>query len=305
MRINIALTGILLGSGIIIFLPHNAHAQMQQGYADGKPDVTIDRSVLQDLKDYQPPPMFENPAPEAVAVPPPAQQTISKTSKQVNPKERLTIIDPRAPKKESGKKESVTSAKTNKKKSADPIRAVPLRPVEKADLLPSLPPTMPSDAVPAKPSAGDRLMDAALTRHIETDETAIKEKLATEPQRSTTAPPPSSRTINNPIDHKIGKNTLVFSRGENNVSDKMKATLREQILPALKKTPESRIQILSFASAPDSNESTARRIALSRALAVRDELKTLKVDLSRIDIRAMPSQGSIPPDKIDIVPLPE
>ena len=41
-------------------LSPNAHAQMPQGYTDEKPNVTIDRSVLQDLKDYEPPPMFGN-----------------------------------------------------------------------------------------------------------------------------------------------------------------------------------------------------------------------------------------------------
>ena len=149
-------------------------------------------------------------------------------------------------------------------------------------------------------------MDAALTRHIETDESAIKEKLAATiaaPKAKTKTP--TSKLINVPIEQKTSKNTLVFARGDSEISERMKATLSGNILPVLKKSPESRIQILSFASAPDSNESTARRIALSRALAVRDELKALKVDLSRIDIRAMPSQGSIPPDKIDIVLLPE
>ncbi len=50
----------------IMFLPLTvslaafAQVQVQEGYADNyvSPDVQVDRSVLEDLKGYQPPPMF-------------------------------------------------------------------------------------------------------------------------------------------------------------------------------------------------------------------------------------------------------
>ncbi|HNQ91790.1 MAG TPA: OmpA family protein [Alphaproteobacteria bacterium] len=43
----------------------------------GKADVEVNRSVLQELDNYQPPPMFAAPPSERVAIPPPAQQQLT------------------------------------------------------------------------------------------------------------------------------------------------------------------------------------------------------------------------------------
>lgn len=443
----VALLGVLLST--------SAHAQMQQGYANGKPDVTVDRSVLQDLKGYQPPPMFgadlmpptsnriapaqaaevqksvevtptTNPAPAAVAVPsaptltaPNAEDLLNhptqnfhvlternasmttpnepvdspdgpllplpddeyssavkekaakakaeklvkkgvvkkadkketkKDDKKKSDKKKTDVkkdepkkepvvepVKPTAePKKEATKagivakdedaKEDITSEapkmiKPNpnayRPQAPQSMPAVPPIKVEKNALppisnsaLPSLPPTTDTTEAITKPTPGLRMMDAALERQMESDKTKIKEQIAATDIKS--VPPGTEKVeINKPEPSqkktsgvKLSEKTLVFSSNDMDVSDKLKSQIKKQILPEIEKDTTSRIQIISFATAPDKTENSARRISLARSLAVRDYLKSLKVDTSRIDVRALASDGnSVPPDKVDIVLL--
>lgn len=387
MRITIALTGLLWGWGIMTSLSPNAHAQMPQGYADEKPHVTIDRSVLEDLKDYEPPPMFGGdlmppvtnrvdtsrdelpsikmtaPKPEAL----PAKDPNKDPNKELNkdpkvedllnhptenfhvhtersapspgaplPSHPVTVLPkknslsenngPLLPlpedrplrlkppgqtksnlekKEKSGEKskENHSSGKDYKPKTTQTMPAVPPIKVEKAALLPILPPInlppVPQTATQVeKPSPGLRMIDAALEQQIESDETRIKEKLINPSDRHKPTPPILS----------TDSKTLVFKTEDFDLSEKAKSQIKNKILPSLQKVfqsdSKSRIQIISFAGSPDQTESSARRISLSRALAVRDYLKTLNFDLSRVDIRALASErDATHPDKIDLVLL--
>lgn len=378
----------LLGFGVA--LPTLTHAQMQQGYSTDRPDVTVDRSVLEDLKGYQPPPMFgapetrpepqpikkveivepqkEIPKPTAPSLTSPNAEELLKqpiknhhvlterntsmtapTSADDNlsgpllplpgdlivPKQKQATktdkkVDKKAVEKQVKKEpiKSVPPAKETKTKSiaipviepvpmpkvkppvnayrpksSQTMPAIPSIKVEKNELaplsanspLPVLPPTTDDKTVIEKPSIGLRMMDAALERQMENDPDKIKEQLAetkvkTQPQ-------------NKPV-QKIPKNTLVFKDGEVTLPKNMEGQIRSNILPDLTKNKTAKIQILSFATSPDKNEDNARRIALSRALEVRDFLKTSKIDISRVDVKALVSDGnSVPPNKIDIVIL--
>ncbi|MBL8640879.1 MAG: OmpA family protein [Alphaproteobacteria bacterium] len=364
-------------------LSPNAHAQMPQGYTDEKPNVTIDRSVLQDLKDYEPPPMFGNdlmppvtnrvdtsrdelpsikmtaPKPEALPAKDP-NKALNKDPKvedllnhptenfhvhternaaspaALHPSHPVTVLPkknslpqndgpllplPEDPplrlkppeqkksnlekKEKSGEKskENHSSGKDYKPKTTQTMPAVPPIKVEKAALLPILPPInlppVPQTATQVeKPSPGLRMIDAALEQQIESDETRIKEKLINPSDRHKPTPPILS----------TDSKTLVFKTEDFDLSEKAKSQIKNKILPSLQKVfqsdSKSRIQIISFAGSPDQTESSARRISLSRALAVRDYLKTLNFDLSRVDIRALASErDATHPDKIDLVLL--
>lgn len=87
------------------------------------------------------------------------------------------------------------------------------------------------------------------------------------------------------------------------LTDKIETQIRKSILPEITNDLNARIQVLSFATSPDKSESTARRISLTRALSVRDYLKKMNIDVSRIDVRALVSDNSKPPDRVDIVLL--
>lgn len=358
-------------------IPLTAYAQIQQGYAGESttPDVQVDRSVLEDLKGYQPPPMFETqqleqpvlkaapplaptlttpkaedilshpvenhhvlteqkpqltaPAPAPISVAPvavPAKEKTSPVKKKNDPKQikNSTKITPENKPKPSSIKKSDAPEPTDKKitptgkyrpQTAKTMPAVPSIAVEKSVLppvtspaLPALPPTTDAMTERKKPSIGERLMDAALQRHIETDDTKIKETLEAKPIKSVKSVTPSPEIKKAEPTTSPSNHSLAFKNGQTSLSKDLETQLKTDILPLLIKNSDARIQILSFASPTDGTESSARRISLSRALAVRDYMLAQKIQPERIDVRALANQGANPnapssTDRIDIVLL--
>jgi outer membrane protein OmpA-like peptidoglycan-associated protein len=355
---------IIIGLCAAYTLP--ANAQMQQGYAGDAPQVQVDRSVLEDLKGYEPPPMFAAPSsdpiietPQKIAPPetpilttPKAEdilshpventQVITEQRPQLtvpdgsnpllpmpviddednenanqplpthkpkllaqtkNSKETLTIIEPEKnyPVSKTTRiiatpvqKIPAAAHDAYRPKTAKTMPAVPPVPVEKA-ALPSLPPTTDNMKEHSKPTIGERMMDAALESHIESNPEKIKEKLKIAPAKTKPAA----------AEKPSGTDSLIFSSGETNLSDALKMKIQKSILPRImNRDSGARIQILSFATSTDGSESSSRRIALSRALTVRDYLLERKIDPSRIDVRALAGQkGDKTSDRVDIVLL--
>ncbi len=77
------------------------------------------------------------------------------------------------------------------------------------------------------------------------------------------------------------------------------------LVAALRRDEGARIQLLAYAGASGGSASTARRLSLSRALAVRGYLIENGVRSTRIDVRALGDnvdEGS--PERVDVVALP-
>ncbi|MBI1777249.1 MAG: OmpA family protein [Proteobacteria bacterium] len=77
----------------------------------------------------------------------------------------------------------------------------------------------------------------------------------------------------------------------------------KQLAERLKSNESLRLQLLAFASGTPETASQARRLSLSRALAVRSYLIEQGVRSTRIDVRALGSrtaEGSSP-DRVDLV----
>lgn len=357
---------------------HQSYAQIQQGYADESPtpDVQVDRSVLEDLKGYQPPPMFatqpsdtvvipDAPALQAAPLPTPVLTTpkaedilshpienhhvLTEQHPQLtapvapavtqpvdepllpipedkpNPKKdnKKEVVKKSEPKKES-KKETVkpvvktpekSPEKSSEKKSAyhpqtpKTMPAVPSIKVEKNELppihssaLPDLPPTTDNMMEHRKATIGERMMDAALERHIEKDDEKIKETLQKTPVKN--MPKPSEKKPKEDTKDKTN-HSLMFKNGQTTLDKNLESQLKKEIIPFLMKNNDGRIQILSFASATDGTESSARRTSLSRALAVRDFMLGQKIPPERIDVRALANQAGATSatDRIDVVLL--
>ena len=67
---------------------------------------------------------------------------------------------------------------------------------------------------------------------------------------------------------------------------------------------ENRVQLRAYADGPDDRPSTARRLSLSRALAVRSSLIEAGLRSTRIDVRALGSPGDGGPiDRVDVILL--
>ena len=93
---------------------------------------------------------------------------------------------------------------------------------------------------------------------------------------------------------------LNFSTTQIALSDADKAAL-DKIVAASAADEETRIEVLAYAENVPDDPSKARRMSLSRALAVRSHLIDGGVRSTRIDVRALGDEyGSGPHDRVDV-----
>ncbi len=95
---------------------------------------------------------------------------------------------------------------------------------------------------------------------------------------------------------------VLFQDGSAELSDDAKRRL-SAVATALQENPTGRIQLLAYATASSDGASRARRLSLSRALAVRAYLIEQGVRSTRMDVRALGDKiGDGPADRVDIRP---
>jgi outer membrane protein OmpA-like peptidoglycan-associated protein len=94
--------------------------------------------------------------------------------------------------------------------------------------------------------------------------------------------------------------TIPFAAGSPDLNDQGKATLAT-VLDTLKSDATARLQIQAFASGGDDQGGQARRLSLSRALAVRGQLIEQGIAATRMDVRALGRTNDGPPDRVDIL----
>lgn len=126
------------------------------------------------------------------------------------------------------------------------------------------------------------------------------EVAATTPAKET-PPPPKPRptapvTAGQPM-------TVLFSPGDAQLSDEFAGALN-QIADQIKDDERARLQLKAFAAGGSTSPSAARRLSLSRALAVRSFLIEAGLSSTKIDVRALGAKyESGPPDRVDVVVL--
>ncbi len=94
--------------------------------------------------------------------------------------------------------------------------------------------------------------------------------------------------------------TIAFAAGSPELNDQGKAALGP-VLETLKSDSAARLQIQAFASGGDDQGGQARRLSLSRALAVRGQLIEQGIAATRMDVRALGRTNDGPPDRVDIL----
>lgn len=94
--------------------------------------------------------------------------------------------------------------------------------------------------------------------------------------------------------------TIPFAAGSPDLNDQGKAALGA-VLDALKSDSAARLQIQAFASGGDDQGGQARRLSLSRALAVRGQLIEQGIAATRMDVRALGRTNDGAPDRVDIL----
>lgn len=97
---------------------------------------------------------------------------------------------------------------------------------------------------------------------------------------------------------------VLFAAGASDVPDAAKGALKT-IAQRLAANGEARLQLMAYAAGGADEANQARRLSLSRALAVRTYLMEQGVRSSRMDVRALGNHldGSDPPDRVDIMML--
>jgi outer membrane protein OmpA-like peptidoglycan-associated protein len=114
--------------------------------------------------------------------------------------------------------------------------------------------------------------------------------------REVAALPPAAAAID------LDKPTAVeFAAGAATLNDRAKGTMAA-VADALLKNPKLRLQIVAYAMGGDDSASQARRLSLSRALAVRSHLIDQGVRSTRMDVRALGNKFEKEPgDRVDLI----
>lgn len=92
-----------------------------------------------------------------------------------------------------------------------------------------------------------------------------------------------------------------FAAGGADLPETARTTL-DRAVAEMKRDENSRLQLIAYASGGDEAGSQARRLSLSRALAVRSYLIDQGVRSTRVDVRALGNKvPEGPPDRVDVM----
>lgn len=113
---------------------------------------------------------------------------------------------------------------------------------------------------------------------------------------------PATPSVNNlPAVPTLSDLTLVFTQTQNDLDPAMQQKL-DGIAAHLAQAIDSRLQVRAYAMGEDGTKASARRISLSRALAVRSYLMDKGVKPVRVDVRALGTDTDREPiDRVDLV----
>ena len=153
------------------------------------------------------------------------------------------------------------------------------------------------DAVPLQDMMGQKTSPIGKAQLVET----IREISASREPSSTATTPQAPRSppenVQTPQFLTLSYNSGMLQPNPTNL-----AVLQGKVLPLLKNNPRWRMQIQAFASPQGKELISARRISLSRALALRSWLLAHGVEPQRLDLRALGLQSDRNPlDRIDLV----
>ncbi len=117
-----------------------------------------------------------------------------------------------------------------------------------------------------------------------------------------TAPAPPVQTASAPpVSGQEPSFRVLFDNGSAKISDAARGPL-EELSNKMKESEDLRVQLLAYAGGTSETASQARRLSLSRALAVRSFLIGQGVRSTRMDVRALGNKAeSGPADRVDAV----
>jgi len=128
---------------------------------------------------------------------------------------------------------------------------------------------------------------------------AVKDSIAPAPvlQDSSLTNPDISGGTHMSLDPTIS--TILFTRGSGTIDSQVITTL-DKLSAVLTANPDVRITLIAYADSESSTPRDARRLSLTRALAVRDYLGNKGISDSRIDVRAEGANTTGYVDRVDV-----
>ena len=278
------------------------------GRNSGKPSVTVDLSVLDELGPAPTVPqilMQRPPAPPAMRPGTPRAQAKLKPPGASN---AAKSKKPASAAKSAKKPQAKTAAKTSAPPPRPQIASVAPTPPPVTALPVPMPPPMVTEAQPAAPPPLASVAPSALAppaapalppAPMPTPTPALQAAApapAAPPQQLAAVPPPGASVSG-------GKTVqLAFGESASQLDDKAKRDL-DVLVRTIDSDEGTRLQLTAYASAPGAdNASQARRLSLSRALAVRSYLIEKGVKSTRIDVRALGNKNEGgPADRVDVL----
>ncbi len=296
------------------------------------PEIEVDFQALEQLENYQPPPMFEVPDSgseeqdmqdkipaifirEVPAIPPGNPSNLNNQRMEYAPA-APTAIFAKAPKPKIKPKITTYHTATKRMPHIRRIAKTPPLPPHRPKTLhasesfirqaraqygqasarPSLIEDVPSDdpleAQLSSLNAQDILIQI-------TDESLEKIPTVLDISQKLPENKPTEDVSLNALDlKKENENayiSLAYQPGIATLTAEIRASLKAQLIEHLKRDPSLRVEIRSFASSQEIGQSAARRISLARALDIRSFLIEHEIISQRIDIRPLGSKTTTTP----------
>lgn len=306
-----------VAAGLALALTMPAAAQTPRS-AD--PSVSVDWSVLEGLgpRPTVPGALLSRPGDPNYGRVPPSEPVVLTPPRKAAPAARARTPAPaRAAAPKAAPSRNAAARSTPAPKVATPAAATPRTPPIVAPppprvAAPSPPPPAPTPqppqrvVVPAPAPASSPATAAA------TPPPAPRQAASPPPPAAAAVPPPPPPPAAAPPSRapapvaalppaQTGDGNWRFAFAANDAGLSAEARLRlDRLAETMNRDAENRLQLLAYASGDAENASQARRLSLSRALAVRSYLIEKGVRSARIDVRALGNRNEGgPPDRVD------
>lgn len=282
---------------------------------------------------------------ERIVLTPPGSQPAAKAPRLKPPRTKqakagvpqLNIPDvssakPAMPKPPKAKPPAPAKAKKPAMKAPEAAKPVPVAPPPAPDMaatddggltppplpdLPDLPPPPPAANLDLPPLPEETVQEAAADlppppppaeKQAKSGDTTdatepvpMPEPVLPKPEESkqvAALPPPSTKVPT------TGPLTVLFSPGSAVLNTEASERINA-VHEKMESDQSLRLQLVAYATSTDDNPSRARRLSLSRALAVRSQLVEKGIKSTRMDVRALGSKfEEAPGDRVDLVLLP-
>ena len=97
------------------------------------------------------------------------------------------------------------------------------------------------------------------------------------------------------------KISMLYLEKQSGIKDAQINILEQVIIPELKSNEDVRLIIQAYANSPDDSLNSDRRLALDRALEVREYILSKEIPSNRMDVRSLGSQTNVQPlDRVEL-----